>query len=84
MTIASLIPFTPIAITQSDSTHYSPPLYGLLVTGTGDVVIENEFGDEVTISVDAVPYTIWGRIRKVKADTAQADGDLRGLSTTDQ
>lgn len=68
-----------VAITESDSTIYDPPLKMLIILpdGTGgDVVIENEKGTEITIPVDATvthPIYLPGRIQRVLATGTDMD-----------
>lgn len=72
---------TLVAITQSNDPdpQYSPPLRGLLVTGTGDVAIKVSGGAARTISVDTVPFYLNFWITSVMdTNTTVLDADLHG------
>lgn len=85
MNANQLFPYTPIAIVQSDTTVYDPPLRAITVSADGNLVVENATGNEVTLVVpDAAsggmfPFTWWcGEVRKVKESTTIADANLIG------
>lgn len=56
---------SPVAIVQSDSTIYDPPLRGIVITATGSVKITSH-GVDCTLVVAAAPWTPpYGNITKV-------------------
>jgi len=78
--------FRIVALTQSDSTVYEPPLRGIDVFAPGDVSIVAPQGDTITLPFPSVanggsyPYRYWCPIRQVRdTGTAVADADLRGI-----
>lgn len=83
--LENLTALNAVAIAQSDSTVIDPPLKFLVLSEVGSVVFENERGVEVTFVVPSVanggalPFILPGRIRKVKAATTLADGNMMGL-----
>jgi hypothetical protein len=85
MSLEALTACNLVAITESDSTVYDPPLKFLLIMpdGTGgNVVVENEKGDDITIPVDATMVAailIPGRIRRVLESTTFDDAYLFGI-----
>lgn len=72
-------------ITESDSTVYDPPLKALIILpdGTGgNVVLENEHSEEITVVVDATvthPIYLPGRVRRVKESTTMDDAYIFGV-----
>ena len=88
MTLEALTAMNAVQIVQSDTTVYDPPLKAVVVSAVGSLVIENGIGQEITFvvpaavaneTVTAVPFILWGRVRKVKAATTLADANLLGL-----
>jgi hypothetical protein len=83
--LSDITNFTPVAIVQSDTTIYNPPLKAVLVTLNGTLAVEDVTG--VTHSFvlpDAAtggqyPCIIPGRFRRVLAATTIADANLHGL-----
>lgn len=76
----------PVAIVQSDTTTFNPPLAGIDVFTTGDVSILTELGVTITKTFPAVaaggsyPYRWLVRIVKVfDTNTTVADAALVGL-----
>ena len=85
MSLEALTAMNLVAITESDTTVYDPPLKGLLVlpdaTG-GNLVIENEKGDDLTLPIDATvvaPILVPGRIRRVLESTTYDDAYVFGI-----
>ena len=77
---------TPVAITQSDTTVYDPPLYGVVVLATGNLSIVNEQGETITRTFPTAangggyPFTFVARIRQVLASTTTlTDAEMIGL-----
>lgn len=87
MNLTQLTTFTPVAITQSDTAEYDPPLIGIVIAEADVTVkVDNEQGDAVTITIPSVangaalPVTYWGRIRKVySTNTSATDANMIGL-----
>lgn len=77
----------PIAIVQSDTTVFNPPLLGLDIFAPGDVSIKNERDTTITKTFPAIasegvgyPFRWWVRVRQVlDTNTTVADASLVGL-----
>lgn len=84
--LADLTNLRGVAIVQSDTTVYDPPLLALEIFTTGDVSIVQPDGTTVTKTFPAAadggayPYRWWIRIRQVKdTGTTVADAALLGI-----
>lgn len=82
--LSDLSNFTPVAIVQSDTTVYDPPLKGVLVTLDGTLVVEDVKSVTHSFVIPAAatggrfPCFIAGRFRRVLTATTQADANLHG------
>ena len=84
--LTALAAMDAVAIVQSDTTVYDPPLKFLQVFEVGGVIkIQNTRGDDITYTIPDVasggraPFIIPGRIRKVyAADTDILDASMIG------
>lgn len=86
--LVHLFDFRSIAVVQSDTTTYNPPIRGIIISEDDvTVAIKNDNGDTVTLTIPAVadgaslPYTWWcGNASQILASgTTAANGNMVAL-----
>lgn len=84
--LEALTALNAVAIVQSDSTVYDPPLKFLVISGVGTVTFKNEKNVSIAFVAPAVadggsyPFILPGRIRQVMdTGTSVTDANLTGL-----